>query len=215
MSNVTIFKNIKDTTQPFHLPVNDIIERIRDGRSEELIKKIRTEKDKKRINQLKQELPAICFSGKFNKRNDDSILEHSGLICLDFDQYDTQKKLHQHREELIKDEFVYCVFISPSGKGLKVLIKVPADVDSHGKYFASLQQYFDSEFFDSTSKNISRVCYESYDPLIHINENSLVWDKIIDTPTIVENKEITIPITDQTKIVEILVKWWEKKYPMN
>ena len=67
MPNITIFKNIKDTTQPFHLPVSDIIERIRDGRSEDLIKKIRTEKDKKRINQLKQELPAICFSGKFNK----------------------------------------------------------------------------------------------------------------------------------------------------
>jgi hypothetical protein len=25
----------------------------------------------------------------------------------------------------------------------------------------------------------------------------------------------TIPITDENKIVEILVKWWEKKYPMN
>ncbi len=215
MSYITIFKNIKDTTQPFHLPVKDIIERISNGTSEDLIKRIRTEKDKKRINELKQELPAICFSGKFNKRNDDSILEHSGLICLDFDKYDTQKKLHQHREELISDEFVYCVFISPSGKGLKVLIKVPADVDNHVKYFMALQQYFDSEFFDSTSKNISRVCYESYDPLIHINEDSLIWDKITDTPIVMENKEVTIPITDQTKIVEILVKWWEKKYPMN
>jgi len=215
MSYITIFKNIKDTTQPFHLPVKDIIERISNGTSEDLIKRIRTEKDKKRINELKQELPAICFSGKFNKRNDDSILEHSGLICLDFDKYDTQKKLHQHREQLISDEFVYCVFISPSGKGLKVLIKVPADVDNHVKYFMALQQYFDSEFFDSTSKNISRVCYESYDPLIHINEDSLIWDKITDTPIVMENKEVTIPITDQTKIVEILVKWWEKKYPMN
>lgn len=212
---ITIFKNIKDTTQPFHLPVNDIIDRIRDGRSEELIKKIRTEKDKKKINELKQQLPAICFSGKFNKRNDDSILEHSGLICLDFDQYDTQKKLHQHREKLIKDEYVYCVFISPSGKGLKVLIRVPSDIDMHVKYFASLQQYFDSPFFDSTSKNISRVCYESYDPIIHVNEESLLWDKIIETPNAIDKKEITIPITDQTKIVDILIKWWEKKYPMN
>ena len=196
MSHITIFKNIKDTTQPFHLPVKEIIERISNGTSEDLIKRIRTEKDKKRINELKQELPAICFSGKFNKRNDDSILEHSGLICLDFDNYDTQKKLHQHREELISDEFVYCVFISPSGKGLKVLIKVPADVDNHVKYFMALQQYFDCEFFDSTSKNISRVCYESYDPLIHINDESIVWDKIIDTPIVMENKEVTIPITD-------------------
>ena len=212
---ITIFKNIKDTTQPFHLPVNDTIDRIRDGRSEELIKKIRTEKDKKKINELKQQLPAICFSGKFNKRNDDSILEHSGLICLDFDQYDTQKKLHQHREKLIKDEYVYCVFISPSGKGLKVLIRVPSDIDMHVKYFASLKQYFDSPFFDSTSKNISRVCYESYDPIIHVNEESLLWDKIIETPNAIDKKEITIPITDQTKIVDILIKWWEKKYPMN
>jgi hypothetical protein len=54
--------------------------------------------------------------------------------------------------------------------------------------------------------------------LIHINENSSIWDKIEDA----EYREVqrnvdgpTITITDENKIVDILIKWWSKKYPMS
>jgi hypothetical protein len=99
-----------------------------------------------------------------------------------------------------------------------VLVKIPADAENHTMYFNSLEKYFNSPYFDKTSKNLSRVCYESYDPLIAINENSSIWDKI-EEPEYTEvsktRDKATIPITDENKIVEILVKWWEKKYPMH
>ena len=124
----------------------------------------------------------------------------------------------EEKERLSKDNFVYSVFISPSGNGLKALIKIPQDVDNHINYFNSLEAHFNSEYFDKTCKNLSRVCYESYDPLVYINKNSSIWDEIQD----IEYKEVsvvkdapTIPITDENKIVEILVKWWIKKYPMS
>jgi DNA-binding transcriptional MerR regulator len=44
-----------------------------------------------------------------------------------------------------------------------------------------------------------------------------VWDKIEETQynEVIKHRDIaTIPITDENKIVEILVKWWSKKYPM-
>jgi hypothetical protein len=112
---------------------------------------------------------------------------------------------------------VYSVFVSPSGNGLKVLVKIPADQDNHINYFNSLEKYFNSPYFDKTSKNISRVCYESYDPLLHINENSSVWDVIEEIEYTEVNKyrdQPTIPITDENKVIEILIKWWTKKYPM-
>ena len=214
---VTIFKNIKQTDQPFHLAVSKILERIKIGKSSELIKKIRTESDKEEINTLKQQLPSICFSGIFKKRNDDSLLTHSGLICLDFDKYDTQKNLLSQKEILTKDKYVYSVFISPSGKGLKALVKIPKDPKNHKSYFKSLQNYFDNPHFDSSTKNISRVCYESYDPLIYINKNSERWEDIEEEAVKEVSKfgnKATIPITDSNKIIEILVKWWEKKFPM-
>jgi hypothetical protein len=217
-TKVTIFQNIRDTDTPFFRNVNSILERIKEGATKEVVKKIRAEKDKSERNELKKQLPAICFSGTFNKRSDASLIEHSGIICLDFDGYQKQKELLQDKETLSKNKFVFSVFISPSGNGLKVLVKIPADPENHTNYFNSLEKYFNSPYFDKTSKNISRVCYESYDPLIHVNENSSVWDTIEEREYIEVNKardKATIPITDENKIVEILVKWWAKKYPMS
>jgi hypothetical protein len=214
---VTIFKNIKETEAPFHRQVGVVLDRIKDGATKELVKSIRKEKNKTERNELKKLLPAVCFSGVFTKRNDLSISEHSGIICLDFDGYPKQKDLLQDKEALCKDKFVFSAFISPSGNGLKVLIKIPADKENHVNYFNSLDKHFKSQYFDKVVKNISRVCYESYDPLIYINENSSIWDKIEEPEyvEIVKNRDIaTIPITDENKIVEILVKWWIKKYPM-
>ena len=54
--------------------------------------------------------------------------------------------------------------------------------------------------------------------MIYINENSSIWDKIEEP----EYQEVTrnvdaptITITDENKIVDILIKWWVKKYPMS
>jgi hypothetical protein len=214
---VTIFQSIKDTSAPFYRNVGVILGRIKSGASKELVKKIRAEKRKPERNELKKKLPAVCFSGKFTKRADAYLVEHSGLICLDFDGYTKTKDLLEDKEKLSKNKYVYSVFISPSGNGLKVLVKIPADPENHINYFNSLEKYFNSDYFDKTSKNISRVCYESYDALIHVNENSSIWDKI-EEPEYTEVSKFkdspTIPITDENKIVEILVKWWTKKYPM-
>jgi len=216
-STVTLFRNIVETATPFHRPVDVVLQRIKEGATKDLVKRIRAERNKTERNELKKGLPAICFSGTFNKRNDKSLVEHSGLICLDFDGYEKKKELISHKENLTKDPYVYAAFVSPSGNGLKVLVRVPADPDNHVNYFNALQKHFDSPHFDKTCKNLSRVCYESFDPVLYVNKNASLWDKI-DEP---EYRELvsrrdppTIPITDENKIVDILIKWWTKKYPM-
>lgn len=214
---VTLFSSIKDTDTPFFREVGIVLNRIKDGVNKDLIKKIRAEKDKSLRNELKKGLPAICFSGKFNKRLDSAIIEHSGLICLDFDNYTRTKDMLQDKELLSKDKYVYSVFISPSGDGLKVLVKIPCDIDNHKNYFNSLEKHFNSKNFDKSCKNIGRVCYESYDPHVFLNKNSSIWDKIEDsnyTEVLKSRDKATIPITDENKIVEILLKWWTKKFPM-
>ena len=108
-SKITIFRNIKDTSTPFYRDLDSILDRIKDGKSKELIKQIRKEKDKKVRQELKKNLPAICFSGTFKKRADDSILEHSGFICLDFDGYNTKKDMISEKERLSKID-MYILF---------------------------------------------------------------------------------------------------------
>jgi hypothetical protein len=215
-SKITIFRNIKETQTPFYIGIDKILARIKDGKSKDLVKSIRLETDKKERNELKKNLPAVCFSGTFNKRSDDSLIEHSGFICLDFDGYEKKKLMLEEKENFTKDKFIYSVFISPSGNGLKVIVKIPASEESHVNYFLALENYFDSPYFDKTCKNLSRVCYESYDPMIYINEDSTLWEKKseLEYKEYSVNDSPTIPITDEEKIVDILVKWWTKKYPM-
>ena len=95
---VTIFRNIRETETPFHRSVKFVIDRIKDGSSKDLVTRIRKETDKANRNELKKELPAVCFSGQFNKRLDSAILEHSGFICLDFDGYGTRKDMKAERD---------------------------------------------------------------------------------------------------------------------
>ena len=214
-TEVTIFKNIKDTSTPFFRPISFILQRIEHGKSKELVKKIRKEKDKTKRNLLKQELPAICFSGKFQKRNDDSLVEYSGLICLDFDGFKTKKDLDNYKLQVIENRYVYSAFHSPSGYGLKVLVRVPKEADNHNGYFKGLAKHFNNEYFDATSKNISRVCYESYDPFIYVNEESKIFEEIIEEEYEEKNTTTSVPvfpIKNENKIVDILMKWWVKKY---
>jgi len=214
---VTIFKNIKETETPFYVNIDKILARIKEGKTKELVKTIRKEEDKQKRNEIKKKLPAICFSGTFTNRKDSSLIEHSGFICLDFDGYEKKKSMIEAKQKLIKDKYTYSVFVSPSGNGLKVIVKIPSDADNHINYFIALEKYYDSKYFDKTCKNISRVCYESYDPLIFINDNSSVWDEVAE----IEYKEFTssdsptIPITDKEKVADILEKWWIKKFPMS
>jgi hypothetical protein len=212
---ITIFSNIKETSTPFHRQVDVVFDRIQKGKYADLIKQIRKEKDKTQRNELKKNLPAICFSGTFQKRADDAIIEHSGLICLDFDGYKTKKEMLEFKENLKEDAYVMAAFVSPSGDGLKVIVKIPADKQNHKRYFDALEKHFDCPEFDVTSKNISRVCYESYDPDIHINMGSSVWDKMSEEeskPLDLRTVRTTIALRDENKIIDRLMRWWNKEY---
>ena len=212
---ITIFRNIKETSAPFFRDIDFVFDRIKNGKYKDLIGQIRTESDKTKRNELKKNLPAICFSGTFNRRADDAIIEHSGLICLDFDGYDTTEQMLIDKDSMRNDKYVMAVFISPSGNGLKTIVKIPADPINHKKYFDALEKHFDSKYFDVTSKNISRVCYESYDADVYINKDSELWNTMIEEePKPLERKKIisTVPVTNENKIVDRLMKWWTREY---
>ena len=214
---VTIFQNIKDTSTPFVRGASVIFNRIKEGKSKELVEKIRGYKDKNKRNEIKKDLPAICFSGEFNKRQDSSLVNHSGLICLDFDNFESDSKLKKRRKELEEDKYSFAVFTSPSGNGLKVIVKIPRDADKHRNYFRALENYYDCEYFDTTCKNISRVCYESYDPKIHINLKSAEWTNVIEEDhehISNDTGRITIKVDDQDEIVRRLTLWWQNNYGM-
>jgi hypothetical protein len=171
-TEITIFKNIF-SKEPHYMTVERVLNRIMEGKSREKVEEIRSQIDKEKANKLKANLPSVCFSGKFGaNRKDDEIIQHSGFIVLDFDNV---FEVREKQTEIINNDFVYACWVSPSGNGLKALIRI-ADGTKHREHFQALQDIFPD--VDKSGSNPSRVCYESYDPEIYINKNASVFKKI-------------------------------------
>jgi twinkle protein len=175
---ITVFKNILDLKNPNYTTVEAIYERIRKGKDLVKVNQIRGEEDKGKRSKLKAELPCICFSGKFSERFDDKLLEHSGRAVLDLDS--VEGDLEQKRAEMASYGFVEACFISPSGDGLKVVCRIPANIEKHRGYYKGLMKLFPQS--DSTSINESRVCYSSYDPNIYVNMNTVEFTDYVEPP---------------------------------
>lgn len=75
----------------------------------------------------KSTLPQVCAYGVFNdRRKDENLFTRSGFIVLDFDGKDNPgTDFSKLRSRLAKLPFTLAVFTSPSGNGLKALVRVP------------------------------------------------------------------------------------------
>jgi hypothetical protein len=210
---ITIFKNILSTSAGFDRHVSLAVKRIKEGNSKKTVTIIRSEQDKEKRNALKKTLPSICFSGTFKNRSQSGLKNHSGLICIDFDKFPNREELQVLRDSLEADEHTMILFESPSGNGLKCVVKVPAEPENHKGYFASLKDYYSCEYFDISTSDIPRVCYESYDPEIYVNYDSVLFTSL-SLPELEDlgERNIIIPETSNYVIIENLKIWWERRY---
>ncbi len=86
MSKITIFPSVRETSSGHFITIETALQRIKTNpKQHDLIQRIRNTTDKAQRDELKRTLPAYCFSGMFTRKNTASIQQHSGLICLDFD----------------------------------------------------------------------------------------------------------------------------------
>jgi replicative DNA helicase len=116
----------------------------------------------------KLQLPVVCWSGEFTERTDDALFEHSGFIVLDFDYVD----VNATKTSLATDDFIYSCWTSPSGKGVKALVRI-TNPERHRDHFRALVKYFERQYgleVDESGINESRACFESYDPDIIIKD---------------------------------------------
>jgi VirE-like protein/primase-like protein len=206
MSIITIYKNFGDTSKGYTRHINHALNRIKTGSSKELIDRIRLTGNK----ELKNYLPCILFSGEFSYRNAKSITKHSGFICIDFDKFPDSDTLLSWKDSLEGDEYTYSVFLSPSGYGLKCIVKIPPDIQNHKRYFDALKDYYNCKYFDINCSDVCRICYESYDPYLTINQNSSTWYKAKEyTPIVVEYGQSSL---DHKQTADNLIKWWNRRY---
>jgi hypothetical protein len=167
---VTFFQSLVDTNTPHIKSINYALSRIKSGKSKELCDRIR--KGDGDVASLKKQLPCVLFSGQFSSRSAAGLIKHSGFIVLDFDKEEIPE---DKKQELSESPFVFSAWISPSGSGVKALIKIGEH--DHLRAFNALSKFFSN--VDPSGKDVSRICFESYDPDIYVNEESEVFDPSI------------------------------------
>ena len=210
---ISVFKslfNSKDT--PYTLTIYEVVGRIQKG-TPDLIKKIekirKFDKSANEYSKLKTDLYAIMFNGIFSERNANGLIEHSGLCVLDFDGYKDEESLQSEKKRLMQDPYIMIVFRSPGGNGLKAVIRIPeSNQHEHKRRFDAYGNYINSDYFDWKCGDVSRVCFESYDPDIYFNEFCQVFEGISQD----KGYEYTIKppiciLNDESKKIELIEKF--------
>lgn len=175
--------------------------------------------DKLKYDEQKHKLPICLFTGRFSNFSNSGLLESSNLVVIDFDKIPFQDMSTQ-RDIITKDPYTFAAFVSPSGKGYKVIVKVENNPDNttHSEYLNALKVYYNSPYWDNNCMGISRACFLSSDPSIYINWNSLIWTKKISlsSPSTVPSYipvRVYAPTSEYKKLINFLDGGFDK-YPM-
>jgi hypothetical protein len=141
---------------------------------------IKTDEWKKRVLACREDLkkkdwlPCFTPTGVFSHRSLAGLEEYNGVICLDVDHVEDPSALKRVSASL---NYVHAAFITPSGKGLKVIVVTDATIDN----YKEVEEFVAQKFLDDTGaardnrcKDIARIQFVSYDPELFYNQDSVV-----------------------------------------
>jgi len=177
---VSTYKNFKTKLEDSN--IFNILQDIKNGKYQSDINSIRyaMQTGKEKIaDELKSELLAFTTSGTFDKQRKAAFLKtYSQIINLDFDHIPLDE-LDNLVTIINECKFTLASFISPRGEGIKVFIKINSNAEKHAiayKQVANFYKTITGFDFDPKCKDISRLCYVSYDPNTFLNENASIFE---------------------------------------
>ena len=203
---VSIVANMKvkgnSITDNKHL--DHVLTEIATGKYNEKVEKIRhlvKEGKTDEAGNLKDTLPAFIATGKYiGGHKEENLSEFSNVIVLDFDEI---------KSELYDQIFIkacqisttLACFKSPSGNGLKILVPISVGTECFECLFNQVAEFYAKELeipFDRKCRNISRLCFYSYDPNLYKNLDCDIF-QINQCPELIEIENQTPTESDLTK----------------
>ncbi len=177
-TNIQLYQGAKDNKGSNNYTVQQAVDFIKYCTIQAQITAIQscTNTDEKSF--LKSKLPAVTWSGTFTKRKATECVTYSQLICIDIDKVADVQAV---KNRIVQDAYTFICFISPSGNGLKVIIKTFAQPNTHKEVFNTIQQYYKSDFdidIDPSGKDICRLCFLSADADIYVNEDANIFSHL-------------------------------------
>lgn len=197
---ISIYESLYDVDSSHVITVGQALSRIKKGKSKEKVEQIRRLGSGSEYDSVKKSLPSPLFSGVFKSRNDNNIISYTGLICLDFDKC----KITDKMSSLKRNKHVIACWVSPSGNGVKALVEV-SEPENHTQHFDALIEDF--EGLDPSGRNLSRVCFESYDPDMYVARKWEIYDRKVEKVY----EAVPVKVTTENTVYERLKKWMINK----
>ena len=133
----------------------------------------------KTADKIKSELIGFTMSGTFGtSRTKANLLTYSQIIGLDFDHIPVTE-LETLVKQINECKYTFASFISPSGEGIKVFIKINSNANQHSIAYNQVATYYknlSSYDFDPKCKDSTRLCFVSSDPEIFVNETATTFE---------------------------------------
>jgi hypothetical protein len=190
---VTEYTNFIKTGE---ISLQEALSKIRNGCFKTEVEELRTllyQGSKDQYDERKKELLAFTVQGTFkNKRDSEHIKDYNKLIILDIDKIDTDQ-IDVLKQKASLDTHTYACFKSPSNQGLKIIVPVNSNKENHKEAFEQVAKFYEKSLkveIDSSGKDVSRLCFYSYDPDLKINENVEVFSVEVSKEVQYVDKEI-------------------------
>lgn len=228
---INIYKKIDDTKNVWSVDLMEVLNIIRTGNLEllgidgricslgELIQKIRNEVPHERLQEYKDNLlPPVCYNGVFDSEGE--LIQYNDITAIDIDHIGGRERLEEMRQKLIADPHSIAVFETPSGDGLKVIVRHDnRDPDRHSDMYKQIMAYY--ECHDPKCSDLKRRHYLSYDPLLWINPDDVMpfhFDETITEHS--KQKVVEKPIyhhesrrKSDKSIIAMLNSSWKRQHP--
>lgn len=161
------------------------------------IKRFAKEGKTKETKKLKNKIPAFTISAKFSRygRKIENLITYYGWMVLDIDGIKDVEEYQRIFEKVIKISYTTVAFSSPSG-GMKIIVKTNnKNVNKHTEQYKKLVTYYEKQLnvkFDTSTCDVSRLCFYSYDEQIFCNKESEIFnfEEMNNVNTVVENEDV-------------------------
>lgn len=158
------------------------------------------EGDTEMYKACKSMLPVVAFCGVFEGGHSKTNLVHyNSIVIIDIDHL-LEEALSTVAQQLQQDEYVFAFWKSPSGQGLKGLVRISSwdekQLDDHHRQaFHQLTDYFKTKYsidIDQSGSDYSRLCYACWDEKLVLKETAKVFEI---------NEEKEFPVKNDTRLL--------------
>jgi len=217
---ISVFTDGSKSNPEKSIPLNEVLANIKNCVHSKKIDKCRklvAQGNMAEYDKLKDSLPSFTPSGTFAPTRAIANLEtYSGFIVLDIDKLKVENILMM-KYAIGLLPHTYCCFISPSGTGLKVLVKTSSDGTKHKIAYNQIKEIYESELeikIDKSGSDVSRLTYYSCDNNLLLYEDSTIFTPTAITQMEIETPEQKIATTPKTNVstFDFCVQLTENKF---